>query len=366
MKLMKLKKINSVLKKYSTLIITSLLLLTKKDKIPNILFYAVISLLGFFMINKGNEDSNKFKDWKDFINSELGSNNKINDFDEEDENEENDKEDVSEENKNIERNISKIKELIHNNSNQNLEGEDNQENKKDLKIINKRVNKNSQVKEYSEYLRKLNVDYENPDNCLFKLKVNDNNKNTPIFNLRSSDKIDFFYNFHLHNADNSKINSLILCRDIHQWMSNSSISNEDLENRCYPLYFIVRDHKTNDQIMIFEAYKIFVYADENGNKQAFISKGDNYRTVQELLTILFGLGYVKDLLNGKEYESYNLTAHHSVILFLSNLLSHFLPYESKDNELINIDVKQFNENKNTFDYFYHTNIMDNELFNTNI
>ena len=38
-------------------------------------------------------------------------------------------------------------------------------------------------------------------------------------------------------------------------MNNSSLSNEDLEDQCYPLYLILKDHKTNNEIMIFEAYR---------------------------------------------------------------------------------------------------------------
>ena len=362
MKLMKLQKINTVLKKYSTLIMTSLLLLTKKDKLPNILFYAIISLVGYFMMNKDNQEISKLKDWKNFLGI-----NKNND------NQKNKNLKTDDDDENITTNINKINEILNSKNNKDIDSESDNDDilfdevlDKEEKVVNRRINKNSSEKEYSEYLGRMNVEYQNEDDCLFKLKVNENNKNTPIFNLRSSDKIDFYWNFHLHNASNSKINSLILCRDIHQWMSNSSISNEDLENRCYPLYIIIRDHKSENEIMIFEAYKIFVYTDENGIKQAFISKGDNFKTVEEVLGILNRLGYVKDLLNGKEYESYNLTAHHSVILFLTNLLSYFLPYESKNGEVISIDVKQYNENKNTFDYFYHTNIMDNDLFNSNI
>ena len=358
---MKLQKVNSVLKKYSTLIMTSLLLLTKKEKVPNSILYTIISIIGYLLLSK--EDSNKkVKDWKEFLGKNV--NNKIDDFDN-DENEDddennnndesendNDNDDDDDDDLNIKTKISKIKEII--------------KNENDSKIINKIVDKDFEEKEYSDYISKINVNYHDSRNCLFKLKVNENNKNIPIFNLRSSDKIDFYWNFHLHNTNNSKINSLILCRDIHQWMSNSSISNEDLENRCYPLYIIFRDHKSNNEIMVFEAYKIFVYSDENGNKQAFISKGDNYKTIEEILNILIQLGYIRDLLNEKEYESYNLTSHHSVILFLNNLLSHFLPYESTDGEIINIDLQQYNENKDTFDYFYHTNIMPDDLLNTNI
>ena len=149
-------------------------------------------------------------------------------------------------------------------------------------------------------------------------------------------------------------------------MNNSSLSDDDLEDQCYPVYFILKDHKTDNEIMIFEAYKIFVYPNENGNKHAFITKGDNYKTIEEILEILVEKKYINDLLNMKEYESYNLTSHDSVCLFLNNLLSHFLPYDSQDGEIIKIDLEQYNENKNTFDYFYHTNQMSNEMFNTNV
>lgn len=360
---MRLQKINSVLKKYSSLIMSSLLLLTKKDNFKNVLFYSVLSLLGYFMMNK-SKNNIKNKDWKEFINNELNLSN------------DNSDNDSTIENK-LNRNVNELKNLM---KNENLsidedfdyddEDEDDllvDESNLDKKIINNVIDKNYNEKVYPDNIDSLMNEYtKKKKDYQFKMKVNENNKNMPIFNLRSSDKIDFYWNFHLHNADNTKINNLILCRDIHQWMNNSSISNEDLENQCYPFYIITRDRKTNNEIMIFEAYKIFVYSDENGNKQAFVMKGDNYKTVEEILSILIKLNYIKDLLNGKEYESYNLSLHDSVMLFLNNLLSHFLPYESQDGELINIDLKQFNENKVTFDYFYHNNLVDNEMFNTNI
>ena len=234
-----------------------------------------------------------------------------------------------------------------------------------VKKMKKIINKNLKETNYPTNLNRLTKDYSRK-NTSFKLKINENNKNMPLFNLRTSDKIDFYWNFHLHNSDTKKINNLILCRDINQWMNNSSISDDDLENQCYPFYIIIRDRKSNDEIMIFEVYKLFVYSDENSNKQAFVIKGDNYKTAEEILTILFELNYVKDLLNGKEYENYNLSVHDSVTLFLNNLLSHFLPYDAQNDESINIDLKQLNENKNTFEYFYHTNTLDNDMFNTNI
>ena len=360
MKLMRLQKMNSI-KEICSLILSSLFLFTKKENLSNILLYSIMSLLGYFLIKK-DKNVVKTKDWKEFINNEI--NNKEN---------------------NTEDNLSDIENDLNNNINElkmmkkilkkkyymmtmmNMKMKmNNYWMKIDLQEIktNKVIDKNNNEKVYPDNVNELLTQYKR--DFLFRMKVNENNKNMPIFNLRSSDKIDFFWNFHLHNTDNTKINNLILCRDINQWMNNSSISNEDLENQCYPFYIIIRDRKSNNEIMIFEAYKIFVYSDEELNKQAFIVKGDNYKTVEEILNILINLGYIKDLLNGKEYESYNLSGHNSVNLFLNNLLSHFLPYESQEGEIINIDLKQFNENKTTFDYFYHTNMIDNDMFNTNI
>jgi hypothetical protein len=366
MRLIRLQKINNVMQKYSSLILSSLLLLTKKDNLTNVLFYSILSFLGYFMMNK-SKNNIKNKDWKEFINNELNLSN------------DNSDNDSTIENK-LNKNVNELKNLMKNENlsiNEDIDYDDYDdddeeddivldESNLDKKIINKKLYPDNAV-EKSDNVDNLLKEYtRNKKDYLFKMKVNESNKNMPIFNLRSSDKIDFYWNFHLHNADNTKINNLILCRDIHQWMNNSSISNEDLENQCYPFYIITRDRKTNNKIMIFEAYKIFVYSDEDGNKQAFVMKGDNYKTVEEILSILIKLNYIKDLLNGKEYEGYTLSVHDSVMLFLNNLLSHFLPYESSDGELINIDLKQFNENKTTFDYFYHNNLVDNEMFNTNI
>ena len=366
MKLMRLQKMNSALKKYSSLILSSLFLFTKKENLSNILLYSIMSLLGYFLIKK-DKNVVKTKDWKEFINNEI--NNKEN----------NTEDNLSDIENDLNNNINELKKMMKKNTEEEVlyddddeyEDEDEQllDEKIDLQEIktNKVIDKNNNEKVYPDNVNELLTQYSKKKrDFLFRMKVNENNKNMPIFNLRSSDKIDFFWNFHLHNTDNTKINNLILCRDINQWMNNSSISNEDLENQCYPFYIIIRDRKSNNEIMIFEAYKIFVYSDEELNKQAFIVKGDNYKTVEEILNILINLGYIKDLLNGKEYESYNLSGHNSVNLFLNNLLSHFLPYESQEGEIINIDLKQFNENKTTFDYFYHTNMIDNDMFNTNI
>lgn len=392
MKVFNIKKINRFLKKYTGLLVSALILFTKKERPEISLVLVLISMLGIFMNNDKSELSNSKemdntsvgKTWKEYIHRKM---KKVpddisilsdDDLDTTTENtfeytqhSDQSNQDSEIENTNKEMTLPGQPEFI-----ESVQKRSILENiKKSIKTLhtnikekraNKKVDKTLNIKPYVNKIQKLNKEYDDRENHFFELKVNDNNKNLPIFNLRSSDNIDFYWNFHLHNADNTRINNLILCRDIHQWMNSSSISDEDLDNKCYPLYLIIKDHKNNNEIMIFEAYKVFVYINENGNKQAFISKGDNYKTIEEILNILVEMDYIKDLLNGKDYESYNLTSHDSVCLFLNNTLSHFLPSDSQNGEVINIDLKQYNENRETFDYFYHTFNCDNDMFNTNI
>ena len=372
MKLFNSKKINKFFKNYTSLLLSGLLLFTKKENPKISMILLLISILGLFINNDSSsiENEKSSKSWKDFINKKL---NKIPDFISEDNenNEDNENSEDNENNEDQENNIiNDVKESNEDKENTILENIKSSFKKIHQKIKqkrdNKKVDKTLNIKPYVNKVQKMNNEYNDRKNHYFELKVNDNNKNLPLFNLRSSDNIDFYWNFHLHNADNTKINNLILCRDIHQWMNSSSLSDEDLDNKCYPIYLIIKDHKTNNEVMIFEAYKLFVYMNETGNKQAFVSKGDNYKTIEEMLNILVEMDYIKDLLNEKDYESYNLTSHDSVCLFLNNILSHFLPSDSQNGEVINIDMKQYNENRETFDYFYHTFSCDNDMFNTNI
>ena len=400
-----LKKVNNILNKYKAILLSGILLFIKKENSKVAMTYGLLTLIGYILMNdKENEEQSKENSevnnnsWKEFIQKKINKTNislgKNKDTSSETSEEYTNNNIVNNHKNHNEKNENNVYNEVENNDNlendENLENNNNTENieiktekkgnildniktkisnlhkKIKEKRVNKIVDKFNKKNAYPDKINTMNKEYNDLDDNIFQLKVNENNKNIPIFNLRSSDNIDFFWNFHLHNADNSKINNLILCRDIHQWMSNTSISNEDLDNKCYPIYIILKDHKTNNEIMIFEAYKIFVYPNENGNKHAFISKGNNYKAIEEVLNILIDLNYIKDILNNKEYESYNLTSHDSVCLFLNNLLSHFLPSETQNGEVINIDVNQFNENKNTFDYFYHTNNMETEMFNTNI
>ena len=105
----------------------------------------------------------------------------------------------------------------------------------------------------------------------------------------------------------------------------------------------------------------FIVILSNNNFSPSLSWGPN------TLNILTELDHIKDLLNGRDYQEYNLSNHDGVTSFLNNILSHFLPSDSQSGDVISIDVKQYNENKNTFDYFYHTANYDaTQLFSTGV
>lgn len=395
-KSIEVSKLNKYLKKYVPIILSSLLLMNKKESPKMIAATTIATLLGFMYMKKKNvnifndidsiDDNVSFDSDENITLNKLLRKNKDNTPEKDSyknmsdnevlfnaEKELNSDNFLNEEKiKNITKEINRVNineensELIKSIKN-NLELKLKEIKDKSYKRNNKRVDKFNYDSAYNCDVKKLNKEYFDSDNGDFMLKINELNKNLPLFNMRSNKNIDFYYNFHLHNADNNKINNLIMCRDIHQWMSSSSLSNDDLDNTVYPLYLIMKDHKSDNEVMIFEVYKIFVFMDENDNKKAFVTKGNNYKATQEIIKILVELDNIKDLLNGKDYDEYNLSNHDGVTLFLNNILSHFLPSESQSGDVISIDVKQYNENKNTFDYFYHTANYDaDKLFTTSI
>merc|ERR1711880_11736 len=102
MKLMRLQKLNNALKKYSSLILSSLFLFTKKENLSNVLLYSVMSLLGYFLMKKENGII-KTKDWKEFINNEIRNNDNESDFSEDN---------LSEIESDLNNNIKELKKMI--------------------------------------------------------------------------------------------------------------------------------------------------------------------------------------------------------------------------------------------------------------
>jgi hypothetical protein len=213
---------------------------------------------------------------------------------------------------------------------------------------------------HNKYISK-NQDYN------FELKVNQSLCSTPIFNLRTIKSLNFYWNFVIHNFDNKKLNNLIMCRDIHKWMDNSTLSNDDLEDDFCPIYYITKSNNSeNAEIITFEYLKIFIHSDKDGTKNAFIQKGLDYSKIEKYINELIDTEIIKDLLCDSNYFNYNLSTHDGVTQFLDGLLSLILPPESTIGDTMILDVKHNCENKTAYEFMYNTLNIDSNTFNTTI
>ena len=201
----------------------------------------------------------------------------------------------------------------------------------------------------------------------FELKVNQSLCSTPIFNLRTIKSLNFYWNFVIHNFDNKKLNNLIMCRDIHKWMDNSTLSNDDLEDDFCPIYYITKNNNSaNAEIITFEYLKVFIHTDKEGIKIAFIQKGLDYSKIERYINELIDNEIIKDLLSDSSYFNYNLSTHDGVTQFLDGLLSLILPPESTIGDTMILDVKHNCENKTAYEFMYNTLNIDSNTFNTTI
>ena len=164
-----------------------------------------------------------------------------------------------------------------------------------------------------------------------------------------------------------KINNLIMCRDIHKWMDNSTLSNDDLDDDFCPIYYITKNNNSNNSnVIIFEYLKIFIHTDASGNKNAFIQKGLDYLKIEKFINELIDKEIIKDLLNESNYYNYNLSLHDGVTQFLDCLLSLILPPESVIGNSMILDIKNNCENKVAYEFMYNTLNIDSNTFNTTI
>ena len=205
--------------------------------------------------------------------------------------------------------------------------------------------------------------YNEIKNNNFKVNVNSTICSTPIFNLRSYKDLGFHYNFLIHNFCPKKINNLIMCKDIHQWMATSSLSSDDLEDELVPVYFIKKMDNVTD---VYEYLKLFIHTDKNGLKAAFVQKGNDFLFVKDDIDELTSKNLIKDLLEDKHYNNYNLSVHEGVSSFLDKFLSLVLIPEHCIGENIDLDIKNYHENHNTFEYFFNTLNSDVSVFATTI
>ena len=321
----------------------------------NVGLHLCIIILVLSMLNKKTRSQIK--------NSLLGKNN----FDNEDFENIEKKEIIQTDINNEELNLKNESNIEKNNIEKN-NIEKNNKIKNNIKIIctknDKVVNEKNNYDPYKNDSHILEQNYKNEiDKTDFKINVNHTICSTPIFNLRTYKDLNYYYNFIIHDFDPKKINNLIMCQDIHKWMSTSTLSNDDLCDELAPLYFI---QKINDKTEVYEYLKLFINTDNDGVKIAFVQKGVDYLVIKDDINELINKGLIKDLLNDKHYTNYNLSTHEGISDFLEKFLSLVLISESCIGEQIELDIGNYFENKKTMDYYYNTINSDSSMFNTSI
>jgi hypothetical protein len=181
--------------------------------------------------------------------------------------------------------------------------------------------------------------------------------------MRTYKDINFYFNFIIHNYNTKKIHDLIMCKDIHQWMTSSSITDNDLPNGLIPIIFCIKNN--DDNVHVYEYLKIFINSsDENNGKMAFIQKGNHYNIIEKYINTLIEKNIIEDLLLGKDYTIYNLTINEGVSSFLNKFLSLVLISEDYIGEKVKLDIQYYVENKLTYDYVFNTLNQDSSIFNT--
>lgn len=194
--------------------------------------------------------------------------------------------------------------------------------------------------------------------CYLSILVNENHLCIPQFNLRNVPGcIDFFYSFYVCNLSSTNINSLIMIKDLLQWMTTGvTIGPDVLPDDIYTVMFVYKDRCGN--LCCYEYLKIFVNTDECGTRTAFVSKGKDYLCIVDKINFLLigceGCPLILDLLNGSEYFTYNITdtCPITLIQFLSALLSLYLIPDCLLGKQIIYDVSYCNENQKQLEYFY--------------
>jgi hypothetical protein len=371
MKLLNLKSLNKLIRKHIFTVLIGLLSIVKKDSSMILILSIIVSLFGSNLLknfcgdnipetnsqNSSHGTNESDKKWASVLKNKLGDPFKAKD-NKSFPNNEVDVEDVDEDDE-IDENKSESLKLIKN-STDNMNNELIKKNietdikkKKNVKVINKLVDKFNNHTWYKNSKDKLLQNYYSDEPTHdYALKVTDENKHLLICNLRTYSNIDFYFKLHITDYNSKKLNQLIMLRDIQNWMCNSTITNEEFGNVAIPVYLIFKDHKSNSEIMIFEIYKMFFYEKEEGRKQCFVSKGEHYVAVEEILDILFRFNYVQNLCNGKDYDTYDLGNSEELCNFLDKLLSGCTLQNNNKDDKVYLDMNQKTDNIDTFEYFY--------------
>ena len=234
--------------------------------------------------------------------------------------------------------------------------------KKNIKLLCTKNNKKEKQDSYQNESDIIRNDYELHKTNNFILNVASSSCSTPLFNLRTYKDLNFYYNFIIHDFDSHKINNLIMVKEMQEWTSTSSLSNDDLPDEFCPIYFI---KKNNLGVEVYEYLKLFIHTEHN-NKVAFITKGVDYLIIKDDINELIEKNLIKDLLCDKKYITYNLLLHDNVTNFLNKILSLVLIPDSLIGEHLTLDIEHYCENKKQYQNFFNTLSSDSSMFNTSL
>ncbi len=196
------------------------------------------------------------------------------------------------------------------------------------------------------------------ERCYLEITVNSHQLCIPQYILRTVPHvINFFYTFYICNLSNTQINSMIMLKDLLQWMTQGvALTSDILPDNVYPILFITKD--PCGKVQIYEYLKVFVTTDDSGVRNAFVTKGTDYLCIYDKINkLLVGCNdcpLIYDLLNGNEYYTYNIseTSPLSLLQFLIAFLSLYLIPECLIGKEILFDVSYCNETKLQLEYFY--------------
>ena len=218
---------------------------------------------------------------------------------------------------------------------------------------------------YKNDSEELTNKYANNKSTDFTININSMVLSTPMFQLRTLENLDYYWNFYVPGMDPAKWSNIIMISDLHKWMNSCNLSNEDLPDKCMPILFITKS-KSTGLVEINEYLKCFIKTDSDGTKNVFIQMGNEYLLIKDNIDSLISQGLIHDLLKENDYYNYNLNNNKNLCEFLEKFLTLVLIPKDFLGDQIKIDIGYNCENLNTYEYFFNSIVGDSNVFQTSI
>ncbi len=210
-----------------------------------------------------------------------------------------------------------------------------------------------------EIMEKYNKNKCCPVECIMQIVVNNQQLCIPQYILKLIyGCTDFYYTFYIPGITNQSIQSMIMLKDLLQWMTSGvQLGPDILPDGLYPIFFIYKTKYGN--ICCGEYLRMFVTTTDCGDRNVFITKGKDYLNVYEFIYPLYvgcngDCPLILDLLNGNEFYTYDIseTCPVSLLQFLMAFLSLLLLPECLIGETVYYDLCYCQETKAQLEYFF--------------